>query len=643
MPILLGMIKYLFTLCFLPLFSVGNAQHYDMDLVKSKAVDIYEKAVSLLREESIKEAVPLLLEATKIDTNFVDAYLSLGGVFGQLKQYKRSILMYEIGKSKDSIYFKPYELPYSINLAGEGRFKDALAAVNRFLQNPKLNDRSIKSATYRKKTYQFALQFSASHPDTDFEFMPVNLGDSINTSSSEYYPSVTVTDSLLVFTRRKENKREDFFQSSIVAKKFGKAQVIQGDINLEPQKGAITVSQDGEWMLFAAQYAELYANNFDIYISFLTPQGWSEPQNLGDHINTEFWESAPTLSPDKRTLYFSSKRPGGFGGADLYCSHQQANGSWTPAANLGNSINSPGDDQAPFIHADNQTLYFTSDGHTGYGGADLFLIRKNNKGEWGEPENLGYPINTIENEGSLAVSADGLTAYYSSDRSDSRGELDLYRFQLRPAIRPYRTLYVKGKVTDIQTGKSLPSSVELINNSDGMVLMKIQTDETGNFFITLPTGKDYTFSVNRKGYFSYNELYELNKSKADSVYQKNIALQPIKLNSVLTFKNIEFAINSFNLPSTATIELEKLVAVLLEHPSLAIEIGGYTDNIGLKEDNIRLSNNRAKAIVEFLIIKGVNPLRLKFSGFGDSNPVGDNKTEEGRAKNRRTTVTITRI
>ncbi len=637
------MIKYILILGFLPIFSTGYSQHYDMDQVKAKAVDIYEKAVVLLRNESLKEGVPLLLEAIKIDSNFVDAYLSLGGVFGQLKQYKRSILFYEIGKSKDTIYFKPYELPYSINLAGDGRFNDALDAVNRFLQNPKLNERSIKSAAYRKKTYQFALQFSASHPHTNYEFIPVNLGDSINTSSSEYYPSVTVTDSLLVFTRRKENKREDFFQSSTKEKKFSKAQIIQGDINIEPQKGAITVSQDGEWMLFAAQFAEQQANNFDIYISLLTPQGWSEPQNMGDQINTEFWESAPSLSPDKRTLYFSSNRPGGFGGADLYCSHQLANGKWTPAENLGSEINSPGDDQAPFIHADNQTLYFTSDGLTGYGGADLFLIRKNNKGEWGKPENLGYPINTIENEGSLAVSADGLTAYYSSDRTDSRGELDLYRFQLRPDIRPYRTLYVKGSVTDIQTGKSLPSSVELINNSDGMVLMQIQTDEKGNYFITLPTGKDYTFSVNRKGYFSYNELYELSKSEADSVYQKNIALQPIKLNAILTFKNIEFANNSFNLPPTATIELEKLVVVLQENPSLAITIGGHTDNIGQKEVNIRLSNNRAKAIVDFLIAKGIDPLRLKFSGFGDGKPVGDNKTEEGRAKNRRTTVTITRI
>ncbi len=637
------MIKYALILGLLSTFNTGHCQQYDIDKVKTKAVDIYEKAVVLLRNESLKEGVPLLLEAIKIDSNFVDAYLSLGGVFGQLKQYKRSILFYEIGKAKDSIYFKPYELPYSINLAGDGRFIDALNAVNRFLLNTKLNERSIKSAGYRKRTYLFALNFSATHSNTDYEFIPVNLGDSINTSSSEYYPSVTVTDSLLVFTRRKENKREDFFQSSTKEKKFSKAQIIQGDINLEPQKGAITVSQDGEWMLFAGQFAEQHTRNFDIYISFLTPQGWSEPQNMGDNINTEFWESAPSLSPDKRTLYFSSNRPGGFGGADLYCSHQLANGKWTAAENLGNTINSAGDDQAPFIHADNQTMYFTSDGLTGYGGADLFMIRKNNKGEWGSPENLGYPINTIENEGSLAVSADGLTAFYASDRSDSRGELDLYRFQLRPDIRPYRTLYVKGKVTDIQTGKSLPSSVELINNTDGMVLMKIQTDETGSYFITLPTGKDYTFSVNRKGYFSYNELYELSKSEADSVYQKNIALQPIKLNAIITFKNIEFANNAFNLPASATIELEKLVTVLQENPSLVIEIGGHTDYIGSKEDNIRLSKNRAKTIVDFLIAKGVEATRLKFNGYGDSKPVADNKTEDGRAKNRRTTVTITRI
>ncbi len=635
--------KLYFTLLLLCLRAFLNAQQYNPDNVRIPVMALYEKAIKLLRDEQFKEAVPLLLTTIKEDSNFVDGYLSLAGTFGELKQYKRSIRFYETAQQKDPNYFKVYLLPYSINLAGNGQFSEALKAVNEFLQLPKLNERSIKSASFRKKSFEFAIDYAVKHPSNNYAFTPVNLGDSVNTSASEYYPSITVTDSLLVFTRRGNQIREDFYQSNILNKKLGKATLIKGDINFEAQKGAITVSQDGEWMLFTARFTEGGYGNFDLYISYYTPQGWSEPQNLGEAINTEFWESSPALSPDKRALYFSSNRPGGYGGSDLYVSYLQPNGKWTNAVNMGPSINSKGDDQAPFIHADNQTLYYTSDGLLGYGGSDLFIVRKNGKGEWGLPENLGYPINTIENEGSLAVSADGLTAYYASDRSDSRGELDLYKFEMRPDIRPSRTLYVKGKITDKKTNKNLPSTVELINNATGEILMKIQTDETGEYFITLPIGKDYTFSVNRKGYLFYNELYELSSKQADSVYRKDIQLQPIELNASLIFRNIQFTTNSYQLPTDAAIELNKLLQVLIENPSLQVEISGHTDNIGKQIDNNKLSENRAKAIVEWLVLKGIDLKRLSFKGYGDSKPISDNKTEIGRALNRRTTVTITKI
>ena len=437
--------------------------------------------------------------------------------------------------------------------------------------------------------------------------------------------------------------REDFFSSSFIAKQFSKAVPIGGDINEEPQKGAITVSQDGEWMLFAGRFAERGYDNFDLYIAYATPQGWSDPENLGPAINTEFWESAPTLSPDKRTLYFSSSRPGGYGGRDLYFSERLPNGKWAPAQNMGPQINTAGDDQAPFIHADNQTLYFTSDGHPGYGGSDLFILRKNNNGQWGIPENLGYPINTIENEGSLAVSADGLTAYYASDRAEGKGELDLYRFSLRNNIRPIRTLYLKGVVTDNSNGKKLPSSVELINNADQSVLMKIQTDETGLYFITLPVGRDYTLSVNRKGYLPFTELYSLVNKEADSVYVKNIGLQPLAINASFTFKNIGFTSNASILPETAAIELNKLVALLNENGTLQVQISGHTDNTGNEVENKNLSANRALSIVNFLIEKGISKNRLDYKGYGSSQPIASNDNPEGRARNRRTSVEITKL
>jgi outer membrane protein OmpA-like peptidoglycan-associated protein len=623
----------------LAIVSQVSSQVYDPEHVNLKAVRSYEKALDLLKDGDINASIPLLKESIKTDSNFVDAYLSLAGALGQLKKYGESVQLYEKAKNKDTAYFVIYNLPYSINLAGLGKFDDALAAVNKFLQYPKLNERSIKSGLYRKHCYEFAINYAVKHPQTGYAFTPVNLGDSVNSSFSEYYPSVTVTDSLLVFTRKDDHGREDFVESRIDKNVFRQSKLIDGDINIETNKGALTVSQDGDWMLFAGELMDQSHRSFDIYISYYTPQGWSAPQNMGPNINSDFYESGPALSPDKRALYFCSDRPGGSGGLDLYVSYRQANGKWAPAINMGPSVNSAGDEQAPFIHADNQTLYYTSNGLPGYGESDLFVIRKKSDTEWGAPENLGYPINTIENEGSLAVSADGLTAYYASDRSDSRGGLDLYKFNLRTDIRPYRTLYVKGKVIDQKTNKPIPSSVELTDNNNN-TLMKVQTDELGAYFITLPTGKDYTFTVNRKGYLFYSELYALDKKQADSVYVKDIYLQPVELNVVSTFHNIEFANNSYELPQSGFVELGKLLQVLTENPSLQVEIGGHTDNVGKPEDNLKLSTNRAKTIVDYLVSKGIAISRLRYKGFGSAQPIADNGTEAGRAKNRRTTFTV---
>ncbi|MCX6206592.1 MAG: OmpA family protein [Bacteroidetes bacterium] len=634
--------KSFYFLPILLLSVIGFSQSYNPDQVNAKALDKYDEAIVLLKDGMIKEAVPVLQNCILLDSNFVDAILSLGAAYGQLKRYQESVDFYEKARTKDSLYFQVYKLPYAINLAGLGKFDKALSQVDEFLNLPKLSDRSINAAKFRKRCFEFAIDYQNNHPNQDlYHFNPINLGDSVNSIYAEYYPSVTVSDNILVFTRAGLHMREDFMESNMTKKGFSLAKPIEGDINIEPKKGAITSSQDGDWILFAGQFSGQGFGNYDIYKSVYTPKGWSEPENLGANINTEFWESSPSLSPDNRVLFFSSNRPGGYGGKDLYISFRNANGSWSPARNMGPDINTKGDELAPFIHPDNQTLYYTSDGLPGYGGSDIYVLRKNAEGEWGKPENIGYPINTIENEGSLAVSADGLTAYYASDKADSRGDLDLYQFEMRPDIRPYRTLYVKGFVTDKINGKGLPSSVELFDNINNKALMKVQTDEKGEYFITLPTGRDYTFTVNRKGYLFYSEQYTLSKKDADSTYQKNIALQPVALHANFVFNNILFKNNSFELPTAAFIELDKLVQVLNENPSIKLEISGHTDNVGKQEDNLILSSNRAKSIVNYLSSKNIDAKRLSYKGYGSSKPIAENTSEEGRSKNRRTEFTIT--
>ena len=609
-----------------------------------KALKKYNEALVALEDNRSAEGIVLLANVLQIDSNFIDAYLSLAGAYGNSKQYKKAIIVYERARLKDSVYFTPYLLPYSINLAGLGQFEKALTAVRDFLTLDGLSGRSLKAAQYRKKTYEFALSTAQINKNASYVFAPKNLGDSVNSSSSEYYPSVTVTDDALVFTRRTGNAREDFLLSAITNKdSFNKAAALDGDINLEPRKGAITVSQDGDWLFFAADIAGAGLGDFDIYKSIYTPAGWSEQENLGDSINTDFWESSPAISPDKRALYFSSNRPGGYGGKDLYVSYLKPNGRWTEAVNMGPTINTAGDELAPFIHADNQTLYFTSDGLPGYGGSDLFVLKKLPNGKWGTPENMGYPINTIENEGSLAVAADGYTAYYASDREDSRGGLDIYSFTLPAHARPFKTIYVKGVVTDLISKKGLPANLELTDNATGTIINKVQTDELGNYFITLPEGKDYTFTVNRKGYLFYSSAYALAGAAPDSTYVKNIALEPIKLASSFVFTQVLFDNNSFALLSASLPELNKLVQILEENPSMHIQISGYTDNVGKASDNLILSTNRAKSIVNYLSGKGIATERLSYKGFGSDNPIATNETAAGRALNRRTSFTITRL
>jgi len=609
-----------------------------------KALKKYNEALVALEDNRSAEGIALLANVLQIDSNFIDAYLSLAGAYGNSKQYKKAIIVYERARLKDSIYFTPYLLPYSINLAGIGQFEKALVSVRDFLTLDGLSGRSLKAAQYRKKTYEFALSTAQINKNASYVFAPKNLGDSVNSASSEYYPSVTVTDDALVFTRRTGNAREDFLLSAITNKdSFNKAAALDGDINLEPRKGAITVSQDGDWLFFAADIAGAGLGDFDIYKSIYTPAGWSEQENLGDSINTDFWESSPAISPDKRALYFSSNRPGGYGGKDLYVSYLKPNGRWTEAVNMGPTINTAGDELAPFIHADNQTLYFTSDGLPGYGGSDLFVLKKLPNGKWGTPENMGYPINTIENEGSLAVAADGYTAYYASDREDSRGGLDIYSFTLPAHARPFKTIYVKGVVTDLISKKGLPANLELTDNASGTLINKVQTDELGHYFITLPEGKDYTFTVNRKGYLFYSSAYALSGAAPDSTYVKNIALEPIKLASSFVFTQVLFDNNSFSLLPASLPELNKLVQILEENPSMHIQISGYTDNVGKASDNLILSTNRAKSIVNYLSGKGIATERLSYKGFGSDNPIATNETAAGRALNRRTSFTITRL
>lgn len=631
--------KALFSFCFF-LFSFGSFAQYDLSRINKKAVEAYEKGIEKAQADNFPAAIALLQEAIQKDPRYIEAYLSLAGVYGQQKNYEQSTTYYEKAFALDSNYTSDFRLPYSINLAGMGRFDQALSAIDALLSRQNLAANTRKAAEYRRKSFQFAVDYAHTHPVKNYVFAPRNLGDAINTSESEYFPSMPIDGSSLIFTRRLNNFNEDFFASRKSASGWEKAFRLNGSINTPQNEGAQNISQDGNWLVFTGCNRPDGMGSCDLYISYLTNGGWSEAINLGTKINSDQWDSQPCLSPDKRDLYFASRRLGGYGGSDLYVSHHQDNGQWSEPENLGPGINTPGDESAPFIHADNQTLYFTSTGLPGYGNEDLFVVRKGDDGKWGQPENLGYPINTIEHEGTLFIAADGKTAYYASDRNDSRGGLDIYSFELREDIRPARTLWVKGRVFDQKTSSGLPSSVELIDLASGRTISKVQTDETGNYLITLPVGKDYAFNVSRRGYLFYSDNYSLKQKAPDSTYEKNIPLQPIEVNAAIVLRNIFFDVNQYTLQQGSRIELDRVVQLLQENPTLRIQIEGHTDNVGKAVDNQKLSENRAKAVVSYLNSKGIALTRLTAKGFGASKPVAENSSEQGRAQNRRTELKI---
>lgn len=633
--------KIALLILFCPALAASFSQSYNRNTINKKAIALYDQAMERAQDDKLVLAAGLLQQSIGIDPNYVEAYLSLAGVYSQLKNYKASIDNYEKAFALDPDFTMAYKLAYSINLAGMGEFEKALGAVNELLEKkPPKNETSLKAAQYRQRTYLFAVEYAKKEAAVNYVFAPKNMGSNINSDESEYFPSLTIDSRELIFTRKLGGANEDFFYSKEKEQQWEKAKPVEGNVNTPQNEGAQNISQDGAWLVFTACGRPDGFGGCDIYLSFLDKGGWSEAVNAGKNINSDQWDSQPCLSPDKRDLYFTSRRLGGYGGSDLYVSHLQSNGRWGEPENLGPGINTKGDEQCPFIHADNQTLYFTSNFWPGYGEDDLFYVRKQPGNTWSTPVNLGYPINTINKEATLFISADGKTAYYASDRSDSKGGLDIYSFELREDVRPYKTLWVRGQVIDKKTSQGLPSAVELIDLQTGQPVSKVQTDEQGNYLLTLPTGKDYAFNVNRKGYLFYSDNYPLSQKAPDSVYEKNIFLQPIEVNASIVLRNIFFDVGKYDLAPASLAELDKVVQLLNDNPGVHIQISGHTDNTGKPADNLALSNNRAKTVVSYLINKGIAPPRLSFKGYGASLPVADNTTEAGKATNRRTELKV---
>lgn len=615
-------------------------QWYQPDKLPKKTRKLLNEAQQEISNYNYEKAIELLDKGIKKNPKFLDGYLLLAGIYSQQKKYDLSLPYYEKGVAMDTVYSRKFMLVYSIALAGKGQFQKAADVINVFLQQENLSEVTRKAALQKKASYDFGVAFENKNPNNHYSYSPKNLGDSVNSRFSEYFPVMTVDQSMLIYTRKGEALNEDFFSSTYNGAQWTTSSPLAGNLNTRYNEGAQTISQDGKTLFFTGCDKKEGYGSCDIYISYLNEQEWSKPANLGASVNTEHWESQPSLSPDQQTLYFSSSRGEGYGGTDLYYSQLLPNGTWSKPVNMGPDFNTPGNESSPFIHADNETFYFASNGLPGYGETDLFICRRQKDGKWGKPENLGYPINTIDDEGTLFISADGKTGFFASDGMDSRGGLDLFTFDLPEYARPLKTLWIKGKVFDKRTHRGVPSMVELKDLERNKTICKIQTNEDGSYLIPMPVGKTYAFNVNRSGYLFFSENFSMKDKFIDSGYVVDIPLIPIELNATITLKNIFFETGKSELQPVSYYELDKLIKLLNENPTLKIEIIGHTDNVGKATDNMTLSVQRASAVVAYLVTYGIDRKRLNQKGMGSTQPIAENDNEEGRAQNRRTEVKI---
>ena len=611
-----------------------------------KAISLYESALKYFDAHNDEQAIEEILKAIEKDPLFIEPHLLLAEIYQDKKQVQNAIDEYikAIGLNPTfnlNNFYNLAQLEFSV-----GKYAAAKNDFERFLKKQFINPDTRDIAEQQLDNCYFAIE-AMKHP---VPFEPKNMGSAINSELDEYFPAVTTDAQTFLYTRNNRTEtiplQEDFLISKKVNGIWQPAKLIGYEINTYRNEGAPSLSSDGQILFFVAciEIDGSYGANrqglgsCDIFYTQKVGADWSRPYNIGRPINSEFYETQPSFSADGKTLYFVSKRPGGYGLADIYVSTLQENGSWGKPRNLGNKINTKQTEESVFIHPDGKTLYFGSAGHTGMGGLDLYVSRMDENGVWGEPVNLGYPINTSANENSLMVGASGDIGYFASSRPGGYGGLDLYQFDLYEAARPGKITYVKGKVYDAKTNKPLGAHFELIDLATAQsVIVSDANSGDGEFLVTLPVDKNYALNVTQPGYLFYSENFSL-KELTDKTkpFLMNVPLLSLDTGSVVELKNVFFETAKFDLKPESKIELDKLVAFLNLNKSLRIELGGHTDNVGDKKMNQILSQNRAKAVYDYLIANGIAATRLSYKGYGDTKPKVKNDTDENRALNRRT-------
>jgi outer membrane protein OmpA-like peptidoglycan-associated protein/Tol biopolymer transport system component len=525
-----------------------------------------------------------------------------------------------------------------------GRYQEAKSHLEAYLRQPRTTAKLRADAEQLISNCIFALSF----PGSFFQTEPLSVGDSVNTELDEYWPSVTGDGMELCFTREVRrasaygrDRQEDFYISRWMGDGYwGLARNAGAPLNTAGNEGAQSISSDGRSMYFTACDRNDGQGRCDIYYSVFDGTRWSPGVNVGQPVNSAYWESQPSISPNGRMLFFVSNRPGGFGGMDIWYSILGNDGKWGKPVNPGKTINTSGDEFSPFIYFNSRTLYFSSNGRESFGGHDIYVTTLNRDSSWADPVNLGPAVNTPADETGLIIESSGKRAFFSSVREKSKGK-DIFYIDLPEDIRPEPVSYLKGKVIDKADGKPLNAKFELTDLTNRSRVIASTTDNQGVFFVCLPSGFSYGLNVTADGYMIYSENFDFEEGYTSAEpYRKTIGLNRVRKGEFMRMYNVFYNTDSWDLLEESMPELEKLQEFLIINNTVIVEIGGHTDSDGTDEHNQLLSERRANSVREYLIKRGIKPDRLFSHGYGEGSPVADNETSAGKKLNRRTEITV---
>jgi len=602
----------------------------------------YERAEEAYLRYNRGQALIELSDAVDRDPEFIEAHLLMAEIYFAGENYAESIAPYRNAVEIDPAFFPPAGFYLGKALYRTGEYKEARERLQAFYLRDDVSSALKVRAENLLKRCDFAIEAMAE----PVAFTPENPGPAINSRLAEYSPALTADEMTLIFTREKprESERggtimfEDFYISHFRNGEWTEAVNMGPPLNTRGNEGAQSITADGRHLYFTACNRSDGVGSCDIYYSRLEGGKWSRPVNPGRPLNSSAWDSQPSVSADGQTLFFASSRDGNLGQMDIWKATRNEAGVWNEPQNLGPVINTSGREMSPFIHPDNQTLYFASDGHIGMGGLDIFYSRKDENGSWTEPVNLGYPINTHADEFGMIVGASGKTAWFSSDMEGGYGESDLYTFTLYEEARPRPVTYMKGRVTDSESGDPLGADFEVSDVQNGRTLAASTADPVdGSFLVSIPTDRDLALNVSMTGYLFFSEhfSYEGVRTVVEP-HLRDIALQPVQEGAAVVLRNIFFETDHYALQEASYHELERLRRFMEDNPDVFVEIRGHTDSTGSFAHNMELSENRARSVYSYLTEQGISPDRLSFKGFADTMPLDTNETAEGRAKNRRT-------